>query len=259
EPAAVNAATKIGMPVVVKPFNGNQGKGVHINLINKKDVANAFREASKHSSGVIVEQFIYGSDYRILVVNDEVKAVSKRLPAMVVGDGEHTIAELVDIVNQDPLRGDFHENVLTKIRIDKVEKSVLKKRGITEKYIPQKNETIILRENSNISTGGTAIDCTDIIHPDNAEIAIHAARAIGIDIAGIDMVAEDISKSIRDSSGAVIEVNSAPGIRMHLAPSTGKPRNVAKNIVDALFPTDDVLDFPVISVTGTNGKTTTVR
>lgn len=258
EISAVMAANQIGMPVVVKPFNGNQGKGVHINLMTEDEVKEAFREASKYSPGIIVEKYTIGKDYRILVVGGEVKAVAQRLPAMVVGDGIHTISQLIEVANREPARGESHEKSLTKIKLGEVEKSVLQKKGLHKDMVPKAGEEIMLRENGNISTGGTAIDCTDIIHPDNALIAENAAAAIGIDIAGIDMVAEDISKSIFSSSGAVIEVNTTPGIRMHLYPSQGQPRNVAKDIVDYLFPQEEY-NFPIVSVTGTNGKTTTVR
>lgn len=258
EVSAIMAANQIGYPVAVKPFNGNQGKGVQINLQNEKEVAAAFQEASKYSSGIIVEQYTRGNDYRILVVGGQVRAVSRRRPAMVTGDGTHTIRELVDLINQDPLRGENHEKALNKIRIGEVELSVLQKNGMTPDTVPEKGRQVVLRENANISTGGTAVDCTDIIHPDNAEIAVRAAAAVGIDIAGIDMVAEDISRSILHSSGAVIEVNAAPGIRMHLYPSESQSRNVAKDIVDFLFP-EKSYDFPIVSVTGTNGKTTTAR
>ncbi len=259
EVSAVMAANQLGMPVVVKPFDGNQGKGVHLNLMCEQDIKNAFQVASEYSAGIIVERYITGNDYRVLVIGGEVKAVAQRLPAMVVGDGKHTIKELIEIINLAPERGKSHEKALTKIKLDTIEFSVLQKKGIDENYIPVSGEVITLRENGNISTGGTAIDCTDVIHPDNADIAIRAAEAIGIDIAGIDMVADDISKSILETNGAVIEVNSAPGIRMHLYPSQGQPRNVAKDILDLLFPDNSVADFPIISVTGTNGKTTTVR
>ena len=259
ELSAVIVANQIGMPVVLKPFDGNQGKGVFLNLNSEEAIREAFREASKYSSGIIVEKFITGRDYRILVVGNKVKAVAERLPAMVAGDGMHTVKELVDIVNQDEDRGEKHEKALTKIKLDSVADNVLKKNGMTAESVPEKGQTVKLRENGNMSTGGTAIDCTDIIHPENAELAVFAANAIGIDIAGIDIVTDDITKSIRDTGGAVVEVNTAPGIRMHLYPSLGKPRNVAKDIVDLLFPNEETYKFPIVSVTGTNGKTTIVR
>lgn len=259
EISAVMVAHQIGLPVVVKPFDGNQGKGVHLNLKTDDEIKAAFAQASKYSTGVIVEKYVRGRDFRILVVGDKVCAVSERLPASITGDGVHTIKELVDIVNRDKNRGEQHEKPLTKIRLDAVALNVLAKKNLTQDSVPKKGEVVVLRENGNLSTGGTAIDCTDIIHPDNAELAVRAAKAIGIDIAGIDVVTEDISKPIAETGGAVVEVNTAPGIRMHLYPSKGKPRNVAKDIVDLLFPDEESYKFPIVSVTGTNGKTTTVR
>lgn len=259
EISAVMAAKQIGMPVVIKPFDSNQGKGVNLKLNSEEEIRNAFKESSKYSSGILVEQYIEGNDYRILVVGDKVVAVAERQPACVTGDGSHSIRELVDIINSDPNRGNNHEKRLTKIKLDNVVQNVLAKKGLNIDYIPQKGEVVKLRENGNLSTGGTAIDRTDEIHPDNAEIAVRAANAIGIDIAGIDIVAPDISKSIYDTGGAVIEVNASPGIRMHLYPSEGKPRNVAKDIVDFLYPGKSSGNIPIVSVTGTNGKTTTVR
>ena len=259
EISAVMAARQIGMPVVVKPMDGNQGKGVFLNLKTDGQIRDAFREASRYSGGILVEQFVAGRDFRILVVGDRVSAAAERRPASVTGDGEHTIAELVDIVNSDPNRGEQHEKALTKIRLDEVAGSLLRGRGMTPRTVPANGQTVTLRENGNLSTGGIAIDCTDIIHPDNAEIAIQAADAIGIDIAGIDIVASDITKSIRETGGAVVEVNTAPGIRMHLYPSRGTPRNVAGDIVGWLFPDEASARFPIVSVTGTNGKTTVVR
>lgn len=259
ELSALMVANQIGLPVVIKPFDGNQGKGVHLNLKNESEIKAAFQEASKYSNGIIVEKFVTGRDFRILVVGDHVSAVSERLPASVTGDGVHTIRELVDITNRDENRGEQHEKPLTKIRLDAVAMNVLQKNKMSEDFIPKQGQRVVLRENGNLSTGGTAIDCTDRIHPDNIDLAIRAANAIGIDIAGIDIVAEDISQSILDTGGAVVEVNTAPGIRMHLYPTEGKARNVAKDIVDLLFPDEESCRFPLVSVTGTNGKTTTVR
>lgn len=259
EISALLAAGQLGTPVVVKPLDSNQGKGVHLNLGHKSEIKEAFKNASQYSKGVIVEQFIKGADYRVLVVGNEVKAVSKRLPASVTGDGKHTISELVNIINENPDRGERHERPLTKIRLDDIALAVLKKNNMTPQTIIDAGETVLLRENGNISTGGTSVDCTDIIHPDNAEIAVRAANAIGIDIAGIDIVAEDISQSILDYGGVVVEVNTAPGIRMHLYPSEGKPRNVAADIINYMFPNEESTRFPIVSVTGTNGKTTVAR
>lgn len=259
ELSAVMMAEQIGKPVVIKPFDANQGKGVHLNLTDDGQIRAAFREASKYSSGIIVEKFVTGRDYRVLVVGSRVCAVSERLPASVTGDGTHTVGELIDIVNRDPQRGEKHQKPLTKISVDQVVLQVLGKAGLTLGDVPEKDRTVLLRENGNLSTGGTAIDCTDVIHPDNAQIAVRAAKAVGIDIAGIDFVTEDISKSILETGGAVVEVNTAPGIRMHLYPSKGTPRNVAGDIVDWLFPDPETTRFPIVSVTGTNGKTTVVR
>lgn len=259
EISALMVAKQIGMPVVIKPFDGNQGKGVHLNLKTDEEIKAAFREASKYSNGIIVEKYVKGCDFRILVVGGRVSAVSERRPAGVVGDGVHTIKQLVEIVNRDPNRGEQHEKPLTKIKFDTVVMNVLKKNGMAAETIPANGQPVFLRENGNLSTGGIAIDCTDRIHPENVEIAVRAASAIGIDIAGIDIVAEDISQPITETGGAVVEVNTAPGIRMHLYPSEGKPRNVARDIVDMLFPDDGSIRFPIVSVTGTNGKTTVAR
>jgi len=259
EISALLAAKELGTPVALKPHDGNQGKGVHLNLTKEADIKAAFRDAVSYSSAVIVEQYITGRDYRVLVVGDKVRAVSERLAAAVVGDGEHTIRELIEIVNRDDNRGENHEKPLTKIKPDAVSQSLLKRMGFTMRSVPEAGEIVKLRENGNLSTGGVAIDRTDDIHPDNAELAVRAAAVLGIDLAGIDFVTEDIGKSIRDNGGVIVEVNTAPGIRMHLYPSEGTSRNVAKDIVDFLYPSDDVLNFPIVSITGTNGKTTTAR
>lgn len=259
ELSAQMAALQIGMPVAVKPFDGNQGKGVHLNLTTGREVREAFRDASQFSSGIIVEQYIEGLDFRVLVVGSQVRAVAQRLPARVTGDGVHTVRQLVTLVNRDPNRGNSHEKPLTKIRLDEIALQLLRKNGLSPDSVIPEGMTVFLRENGNISTGGTAVDCTDLIHPDNADLAVRAARAVGIDIAGIDIVAPDISRPITETKGVVVEVNTAPGIRMHLYPSEGKPRNVAKDVMDLLFPDDASARFPIVSVTGTNGKTTVAR
>lgn len=259
ELSAVYAANQIGFPVVLKPFDGNQGKGVFLNLNTEEAVKEAFKEASKYSNGIIVEAFISGRDYRVLVIGNKISAVCERIPALVIGDGVHTVRELVSIVNLDKNRGEHHEKALTKISLDAIAQNLLAKNGITVDTIPAGGEIVKLRENGNISTGGTASECTESIHPENADFAIRAASAIGIDIAGIDFVTEDISKPLNETGGAIVEVNTAPGIRMHLYPSVGTPRNVAADIVDLLFPNEEAYLFPLVSVTGTNGKTTTVR
>ncbi len=259
EISALMAANQIGKPVVIKPFDGNQGKGVHLCLRTDDEIRAAFQDATRFSNGIIVEKYVKGRDFRILVVGNRVCAVSERLPAGVTGDGRHTVSELVDLINLDPNRGEQHQKPLTRITLDNIAVNLLKKHGLKPESVPEEGRVVPLRENGNISTGGTAIDKTELIHPENAEIAVQAAGAIGIDIAGIDIVTDDISKSILDTGGAVVEVNTAPGIRMHLFPSEGTPRNVAKDIVDLLFPDEESVRFPIVSVTGTNGKTTVAR
>lgn len=256
---ALDIAQQLGYPVVVKPERGNQGKGVSLNLTTPEEVAQAFNIAKQVDENVIVEKYIKGNDYRVLVVGDRVVAVAQRIPAHVVGDGIHTVAQLVDMVNKDERRGEGHEKPLTKIKIDEISLALLKKQGYTVDSIPPAGKWVYLKANGNLSTGGEAIDCTNKIHPVNCEIAVRAAQIIGLDIAGIDIACPDISKPIEEGTGAVIEVNAAPGIRMHLYPSKGKPRNVAQHIVDMLFPPGSRHSIPIISVTGTNGKTTTVR
>jgi len=256
---AIEAAEEIGFPVVIKPINGNQGRGVSLNIQTSEEIPNAFRIANEYSEYVLLEEYIYGNDYRILVVGDQVTAVALRIPAYVVGDGVHTITHLVNIKNQDERRGEEHERPLTKIKMDELSLITLKKQGYTPDSIPKKGIKVLLKENGNLSTGGEAIDCTDKIHPDNQEIAIRAARIIGLDIAGIDVKCKNISMPLTLGDGAVIEVNASPGIRMHLFPSKGKPRKVGHAIVDMLFPYGSRHSVPIVSVTGTNGKTTTTR
>lgn len=257
--SAVAQAKKIGFPVVVKPYDGNQGKGVALNLTGEAQVRQAFETALTFSPAVLVEKFITGKDYRVLVVGDKVSAVSERCAAHVVGDGTSTVSQLVQKENLNPLRGDEHEKPLTKLKIDNIVRQVLDKQGFTEASIPQKGRIVWLRENGNLSTGGTAADRTDDIHPYNAQIAVKAAQVVGLDIAGIDITSPDISVPLYKNGGAVIEVNAAPGIRMHIYPSEGKSRNVQKDIVDMLFPEGVPHSIPIVSVTGTNGKTTTTR
>lgn len=257
ELSAVMAAAQVGFPVVIKPADGNQGKGVSLNLQSEDEIREAYRNAAKFGNGIIVEQYVRGKDFRVLVVGDRVCAVSERLPACVTGDGLHAVRELVELKNRDPRRGEQHEKPLTKVRLDDVTLGELKKQNRTPDDVPREGETVLLRENGNLSTGGTATDCTDRIHPDNAALAVRAAQVIGLDIAGIDFVTEDISESILETGGVIVEVNTAPGIRMHLYPSEGAARDVAKDIVSLLFPRE--YRFPIVSVTGTNGKTTTVR
>jgi cyanophycin synthetase len=256
---AQEAAAEIGFPVVMKPVYGNQGRGVSLNLQTSDEIPAAFRIAAQVSESILVEQHLKGKDYRVLIIGEQVAAVSQRIPAHVTGDGKHTIAQLVDLINRDERRGEGHEKPLTKIMIDELSLILLKKQGYSPDSIPAAGRRVYLKANGNLSTGGEAVDCTDKIHPDNQEIAVRAAKIIGLDIAGVDIKCHDISKPITSGQGAVIEVNASPGIRMHLFPSKGKPRKIGNAIIDMLFPYGSKHSIPIISVTGTNGKTTTTR
>jgi cyanophycin synthetase len=261
ERQAVRAANRIGFPVVVKPLNANHGRGVTINLNSDEDVSLAFEEAQKHgsSSAVLVESFITGFDHRMLVVNNELVAVAKRVPGHVVGDGKSSIEQLVDLVNLDPRRGIGHEKVLTQLELDKQALRLMAEAGFDENSVLEDGQNFALRSTANLSTGGTAIDVTDIVHPDNRDMAIRAIRAIGLDIGGVDFLTDDISKSYKEIGGGICECNAAPGFRMHVAPSEGTPRDVAGKVMDMLFPAGSNAKIPVAAITGTNGKTTTSR
>jgi cyanophycin synthetase len=259
EDEALSLAESLGYPVVIKPFDGNQGRGVITNISNGEQLILAYRSASKISRVLIVERYIKGNDYRVLVVGNRVCAAAERKPPFIVGDGMHSIKELVAQVNKSSERGVGHEKPLTKIRLDDVAKQLLKRRGLDEKYIPEKEEIVYLRENGNLSTGGTARDCTDEIHPQNAEFAVRAAQKIGLEVAGIDMVTPDISKPLPEVNGVVLEVNAGPGLRMHLYPTQGKSHDVGEDIINFLYPPEKEATIPIVSVTGTNGKTTTTR
>ena len=259
EREAARAATRIGYPVVVKPLNANHGRGVSIELTEEDAVRVAFTHAREHSRTVLVESFITGFDHRLLVVDGKLVAASKRVPGHVVGDGQHTIAELVEVINEDPRRGIGHEKVLTRLDLDHQAKRLLELKGMTAESVPASEEVVFLRSTGNLSTGGTAVDVTDVIHPDNREMAERAARAIGLDVAGVDFLTTDISESYRTTGGAICEVNAAPGFRMHVAPSEGTPRDVAGPVLDMLFPAGEPARIPITSITGTNGKTTTAR
>jgi cyanophycin synthetase len=256
---AVRAAERIGYPVVLKPLSGNHGRGVSINLKTPEDVSVAFEKASEHGRSIIVEAYIVGFDHRLLVVNGQLVAAAKREPGHVVGDGRHTIAELVDLVNADPRRGVGHEKVLTRLEFDHQAERLLSKLGYDHTTVPAKGETVYLRSTANLSTGGTAKDVTDIIHPDNREMAIRAVEAVGLDIGGVDFLTNDIALSYQEAGGAICEVNAGPGFRMHVAPSEGTPRDVAGPVIDMLFPPGTPTRIPIAAVTGTNGKTTTSR
>ncbi len=256
---AVDAARRIGHPVVLKPYNGNHGRGVSINLTTPDEVREAFARAQEHSRSVIVESFITGHDHRMVVIDGELVAVSRREPGHVVGDGQHTVDELVAIVNSDPRRGIGHEKVLTRIEIDAQAIGLLAKLGYTAQTVPAQDEIVYLRLTANLSTGGTARDVTDLVHPDNAEMAVRAIKAIGLDIGGVDFLTPDITQSYKDIGGAICEINAAPGFRMHMAPSDGRPRDVAGKTIDMLFPAGRPSTIPIAAITGTNGKTTTSR
>ncbi|MEZ4665346.1 MAG: cyanophycin synthetase [Thermomicrobiales bacterium] len=258
---AVREARRIRYPVVIKPLDGNHGRGVCINLKDEDEVREFFPTAMSESRAgiVVVESFIEGLDYRILVVNNNVVAVAERVPAHVVGDGEHTVEQLIEITNSDPRRGVGHEKILTRISVDGQTMETLERNGFTLDQGPDKGVVVPLKRTGNMSTGGTSIDRTDDIHPDNEEIARQAAMVVGLDIAGIDFIVPDISKSIRQSGGAIVEVNAGPGFRMHTNPTEGHPRHVGRAVVDMLFPPGSKSRVPIVAVTGTNGKTTTVR
>jgi cyanophycin synthetase len=258
---AVTAARRLRYPLVTKPLDGNHGRGVTIGILDDDQLRFGFAQAQAEAKGrdVIVEQYFAGHDHRILIVDGELVAVAERVPARVKGDGVRTIAELVEEVNKDPRRGDGHEKVMTRIRIDDLVREFLERSGLTPDSVPGKGEWVQLRATANLSTGGTAIDRTNEIHPDNAEIARRAAMIIGLDIAGIDFIAPDISKSVRETGGGIIEVNAAPGFRMHIEPSEGPPRDVARPVIEMLFPRGSRTRVPILAVTGTNGKSTTAR
>ena len=253
------AAEKIGYPVVLKPLAGNHGRGVSINLRTPEEVDTAFEKAREHGRNVVVESYIDGYDHRLLVVNGKLVAAAKRVPGHVVGDGGHTIEQLVEIVNRDPRRGVGHEKVLTRLELDHQAERLLTKLGYTRDTVPAKDEVVFLRSTANLSTGGTAIDVTDVIHPDNREMAERTIKAIGLDIGGVDFLTRDITESYRDVGGGICEVNAGPGFRMHVAPSEGTPRDVAGPVIGMLFPPGTPSSIPIAAVTGTNGKTTTSR
>ena len=256
---AVRAAERIGYPVVLKPLAGNHGRGVAINLRTPDEVEAGFEKAKEHGSTIIVESYIEGFDHRLLVVNGELVAAAKRVPGHVVGDGKHTIEELVATVNEDPRRGVGHEKVLTRLEFDHQAERLLEKVGFNRSTVPEDGEIVYLRSTANLSTGGTSIDVTDVIHPDNREMAIRAIRAIDLDIGGVDFLTRDITESYREAGGGICEVNAGPGFRMHVAPSEGTARDVAGPVIDMLFPPDLPSRIPIAAVTGTNGKTTTSR
>ena len=259
ERAAIHGAKRIGLPVVIKPLNANHGRGVSINLTKDDEICTAFQNARIHSRAVIVESFLSGFDHRLLVVDGNLVAASKRVPGHVIGDGVKTVEELIEVVNSDPRRGIGHAKVLTVLELDYQANRLLELLGLTKDSVPEQGRVIYLRSTGNLSTGGTAVDVTDIMHPDNRAMAERAARAIGLDVCGVDFLTDDISVSYKVGGGGICEVNAAPGFRMHVAPSEGTPRDVAGPVMDMLFPEGSPSRIPICSITGTNGKTTTAR
>ncbi|MGB5172284.1 MAG: cyanophycin synthetase [Eudoraea sp.] len=260
ESSLEEACRYIGYPLVIKPVDGNHGRGITVDINSYEHALEGFKAAKEVSRRVIVEKYITGEDYRLLVINNRFVAAAKRTPAHVVGDGKSTIEELVAEVNTDPRRGYGHEKVLTAITINDLTKTIISDAGYTPTSILNKDERLILKDTANLSTGGTAEDVTDIVHPANVSMAERISKIIDLDICGIDIMTTDISKPLSETGGAVLEVNAGPGFRMHLAPTTGLPRNVAAPVVDKLFPQKgDTGRIPIIAITGTNGKTTTSR
>ena len=252
------AALDIGLPVVLKPQDGNQGKGVTVNVSTRDHLDIAYRAAAEHGE-VMVERFLPGCDFRLLVVGDRLVAAARREPPQVVGDGLNTVRALVDTVNLDPRRGAGHATSLTKIRFDDIAVARLDVQGLSPESVPAKGQRVVLRNNANLSTGGTATDVTDEVHPEIAARAVAAAQMIGLHICGVDMVCESMLHPLEAQNGGVVEVNAAPGLRMHISPSYGKGRAVGAAMIDALFAPGDNGRIPVIAVTGTNGKTATTR
>ncbi|MRW85830.1 cyanophycin synthetase [Pseudoduganella sp. FT26W] len=259
EADAWKAAQEIGLPVVVKPKDGNQGKGVTVNIMTKEHLEAAFRTAKEFRDDVMVERYLPGHDYRLLVIGNKLIAAARRDPPLVIGDGTHTVRELVDIVNADPRRGSGHSTSLTKIRFDDIAIARLALQDLNADSVPAKGQRVILRNNANLSTGGTATDVTDDVHPEVAARAVEAAQMIGLDLCGVDVVCDNVLEPIENQRGGVVEVNAAPGLRMHIAPSFGKGRAVGEAIVNTMFAPGENGRIPVVAVTGTNGKTTTVR
>jgi cyanophycin synthetase len=248
-----------GFPIVIKPLDGNHGRGITIDINSWEAAEEAYDAAREVSRQVIVERYYRGRDHRILVVNGKVVAVAERVPAHVKGDGRSTIEELIEKTNQDPRRGEGHDNVLTKIEVDRTSWQLLEKQGYTLDTVLPEGEICYLRATANLSTGGTAVDRTDDIHPENVWLAQRVSKIIGLDIAGIDVVTPDITRPLREVDGVIVEVNAAPGFRMHVSPSEGIPRNVAEPVLDMLFPPGTPSRIPIVAITGTNGKTTTTR
>lgn len=255
------ACRYVGYPLVIKPVDGNHGRGITVDIQNYEDALEGFHNAkdSSRSGAIIIEKFITGEDYRLLVINNVLVAAAKRTPAHVIGDGKSTVQELIDIVNSDPRRGFGHEKVLTQITTNELTLNIIKDAGYTLDSVLAKEEMLILKDTANLSTGGTAEDVTDIVHPANVSMVERISKIIDLDICGIDIMTTDISKPLSETGGAVLEVNAGPGFRMHLAPTKGLPRNVAGHVIDKLFPNGKTGRIPIVAISGTNGKTTTTR
>ncbi|GGX31979.1 cyanophycin synthetase [Undibacterium squillarum] len=253
------AAQEVGLPVVVKPQDGNQGKGVTVNITTREQLEAAYQAATEFRDDIMVERFLPGNDFRLLVIGNKLIAAARRDPPQVVGDGKSTVRALVEQVNKDPRRGSGHSTSLTKIKFDDIALATLAKQGYNAESVPPKGQRVVLRNNANLSTGGAATDVTDDVHPEVAARAVEAAQMVGLDICGVDLVCDSVLKPIEDQNGGIVEVNAAPGLRMHLSPSFGKGRAVGEAIIDAMFDENDDGRIPIIAVTGTNGKTTTVR
>ncbi len=254
-----DAIRKVGFPLVFKPLDGNHGRGISINIRTKEDAIAAYEFAAKISRRVIVEKFVTGYDFRVLVIDNKMVAAALRDPAHVKGDGHSTIQQLIDLENTDPRRGYGHEKVLTLISVDRDTLDLLDKKGYTLETVPAKGEKVFVKSTANLSTGGTSVDVTDHVHPQNVFICERISKIIGLDICGIDIMAKNLSEPLTDSGGVILEVNAAPGFRMHIAPSEGLARNVAGHVIDMLYPWNKSSRIPIIAVTGTNGKTTTTR
>ncbi len=254
-----NTIKKIGYPIVIKPLDGNHGKGASINVVTWEDAVSGLAYAQKYSRRVIVEKFITGFDFRVLIIDNKLVAAAKRVPAHVVGNGKDSIEKLIEETNKDPRRGYGHENVLTEIEADRDTFDLLEKLNYTVNSVPKNDEIVYLKSTANLSTGGTSVDVTDMMHPENIFLCERISRVIGLDICGVDIMAENLTQPLKENGGCILEVNAAPGFRMHLAPSEGLPRNVAAPVIDMLYPPGKPSRIPIIAVTGTNGKTTTTR
>jgi cyanophycin synthetase len=254
-----NTIERIGYPIVLKPLDGNHGKGASINVKTWEAAVEGLAHAKKYSRRVIVERFITGFDFRVLVIDNKVVAAAQRVPAHVKGDGKLNIQQLIDKENLDPRRGYGHENVLTEIKVDRDTEDLLAKLNYSLETVPKKDEIVYLKSTANLSTGGTSIDVTDMMHPENVFLSERISRVIGLDVCGIDIMAQNLTQPLKENGGVILEVNAAPGFRMHLAPAEGLPRNVAAPVIDMLYPPGKPSRIPIIAVTGTNGKTTTTR